>query len=132
MAYYRVGNGTDSGSGGGSSDPNIIVGEWSPTSDTDRLTVPLTRQDTPSFVALWCPNMDKVNYGQLTSIGVYRDGTSKKTSNYNTYNSSFADWSTYGGATISSSSVVFEARGGTYLFKAGMRYRYMIAYPENS
>lgn len=138
MAYYRVGNGADSGSGGGgggeSLPSNLIMGDFTAQSDLTEYTVTHNKGVAPVFAVLYAVDMPYgVNYAHLGNCGIRQGDITKKMTAYNTYQGYIGDPTlTYGNVVMENNAVTFVSRGGTYTFKTGIKYRYIIAFAENS
>lgn len=136
MAYYRTGNydSSQGGSGGGgeSLPSNLIMGDFTAQSDLTEYTVTHNKGVAPVFAVVYAIDMPiGVPYAQLLVTGVRQGDITKKASGYNTYSGTLGDFSTTNSnISLSSTSVVFTPRGGSYLFKTGVKYRYIIAFAE--
>ena len=112
---------------------NIVFGEFTIDSDTDVYTVTHNKGVLPALSLCYIDNIGNnySGYAHLVSIGMYRDEDNHPSAtSYNNFQGNPQPFmANYGGVReYTDNTVTFNARGGSYVFKAGALYHYILIF----
>lgn len=127
----------DSISGGGELPDNMIIGEFTPQTNLETYTVSHDKGKTPYLAVCFAENIDSETtpYAMVVAIGIMsnNDGGLKGNSMlYNGYSGNTGSFVTnYTSVSeMTDTSVTFSARGGSYTYKTGVTYQYILMFSE--